>query len=203
MNFQATNLDGAYESLKSLNQLASAKGKNLSTGLGVIIGKLKSDWKGSDATLHINNLIDVYTGVATIVENVHVVAHNASKPIVDAQTIRNSNGGSGEVGVVFPTSEDSIVSIEKLGDTAEYYVDPTAAPQDLSVLQTLKETFDSFCTEFTSFKDELLNNWTGGADRDRVVSDFEQFEADAANYKKYFSEAEQTLSIAISNLKQI
>ena len=203
MDFHATDLDGAYESLTGLNNLATVGGSRIVNGLKSLITSLKTHWIGNDATLHINNLINIYDGVAKIVDNVHIIAHNTSGPIVNAQTIRNSNGGTGEVGIVFQVAESENETLETLGNTTEYYVDPTGAPQDLTQLQTMKEQFDVFCTEFTTRKEELLSNWTSGLDRDKAVSDFEQFETDAANYKKYFLEAEQTLSNAVSNLKQL
>lgn len=203
MDFRAENLDGAYETLNSLNTLATTQGSNLVSNLSNLIGRLKTHWIGSDATVHINGLIDVYKGVATIVSNVQTVAHNASMPIVNAQTIRNSNGGSGEVGTVIPASSGEISAIDYAADTTEYYVDPNGAPQDLTTLTAEKGAFDRFCSQFTSLKEELLNNWSSGSNRDKAVSDFEQFESDVATFTKTFNDAETNLSTAVSNLKQI
>ncbi len=203
MNFQASNLDAAYESLSSLNSLASGNGQNLVTGLKTLIGSLKNDWKGNDASAHINNLIDVYTGVATIVDNVHVVAHNASASIVQAQTVRQSNGGKGNVGTVFPTGTGSVEALDRLGSTTEFFVDPTAAPVDLQKLTGLKESFDSFGKEFSRLKEDLLGNWTSGSNREKAVSDFNQFEADSAKYRNYLAEAEANLTVAVHNLQQL
>ena len=203
MNFQASNLDMAYETLNSLNNLASTNGQNLVNNLKNLIARLKNDWKGSDATVHINNLIDVYTGVSTIVENVHIVAHNASAPIVQAQTIRNSNGGVGNIGVVIPSGSGAIEVIETLASTTEYFVDSMAAPNDLVSLTAEKGAFDRFCTEFTRLKEELLSNWTSGSNREKAIADFEQFEADSTKYRGFFSEAEANLTIAVNNLKQL
>ncbi len=203
MNFQATNLDSAYETLSSLDKLAATEGQNLVNNLKSLIGRLKNDWKGSDATLHINNLIDIYTGVATIVDNVHVVAHNASLSIVQAQEIRNSNGGGGNVGVVIATGAGDIETIETVPPTTEFFCDPTKAPADLTTMTAEKGAFDRFCTEFSRLKEDLLSNWTSGSNRDKAVSDFEQFEADSAKYKNSFGEAEGNLSTAVSNLKQL
>ncbi len=203
MNFQASNLDAAYDTLSSLNTLASTNGQNLVNNLKSLTIRLKNDWKGNDAMVHINNLIDVYTGVATIVENVHIIAHNASGPIVQAQEIRNSNGGVGNVGSVIVPGNSAFETLEKLGTTTEYFVDPAAAPQDLTTLTAEKGAFERFATEFTRLKDELLNNWTSGLNREKAVADFEQFEADIAKYKSIFEDAEANLTIAVNNLKQL
>ena len=93
MNFQANDLDAAYETITQFEHLAKTSGFNLASNLNSLIGRLKKDWKGTDATLHINNLIDVYDGIREIVQNVLIVAHNTSGAIVSVQNVRHSNGG--------------------------------------------------------------------------------------------------------------
>lgn len=203
MNFQANNLDAAYSQVKELNTLATTTGVNLVESLTSNIKSLKSHWKGSDATLHINNLINVREALVAIVSDVSAVAHNVSMPIVQAQTIRNSNGGGGEVGEIISLYNGVLEKIETLSDTTEYFVDPVNAPLDHQQLSSICDQFNSFYTSFQSIKEDLMNNWISGSDRGQAVSDFEQFEANATTYSKNLTEARDNLGIATSNLAQM
>lgn len=197
------DLDAVYDTLKKLNFLSTTDGSAIISGLNKLILSLKEHWIGSDATLHINNLIKVYNDVNKVVENVNLVAHNTSSPIVNAQSIRNANGGYGEVGEIIPLENKKMEVIENLNETKQYYVDPVLIKQDFENLITQKENFNNFCTQFSNFKDELFNNWMSGSDRDKIYNDFSEFENDADAYKKIFIEIEQTMSTVISNLRQI
>lgn len=201
LSFHALDLDGTYDTLEKINQLAISDGNMLIENLKKLVLDLKNHWIGNDATIHINNLIKIYDSVRNVVQNVNLVAHNTSEPIVNAQTIRNANGGAGEVDKIIPIENGKSDTIEILQSTKEYYVDPVLVPQDLVDLQVQKDAFNNFCTKFSGYKDELLNNWLSGSDRPKAINDFTDFEKDIANFKKIFSDAEQTLSIVVSNLK--
>lgn len=203
MNFQTKDLDAAYSTLVQLNGLAVSQGVSLIRSLASNIKSLKEHWKGTDATLHINNLIAVYNGLAVIVSDVTAVAHNVSIPIVNAQTIRKSNGGSGDVGEVISLYDGFVENIALLESTTEYYVDPAGAPNDFATLSDICERFNSFYTTFQAYKADLMGNWIAGSDRGKAENDFEQFETNATTYTKSLTEAKDNLGTAISNLSQI
>ena len=203
MNFHANDLDGAYETLSALYSLATSDGEKLETSLKTVITNLEGHWKGNDATIHINNLMDVCKGLNLIINNVKYVAHNVSMPIVKAQTIRNSNGGRGNVGEVIPYNEEAPLIFTQLDPTAEYYVDPVGAPADYNELSEVCDLFTVFCNKFHEYKETLLNNWISGSDRERAVSNFEEFESNVSTYTTKLNNAKGNLEIATSNLKDI
>jgi len=203
MDFHANNLDGAYTTLSNLNALATGDGATMETNLKNVISNLQLHWKGNDAAVHINNLMDVCSGLDTIINSVMIVAHNVSMPIVNAQTIRNSNGGMGDVGSVIAYNQQAPLLFQKLESTTEYFVDPIGAPKDYSELCDVCNSFTSFCSKFTQYREELMNNWMSGTNRDKAVSDFEEFESNVSNYTKKLNEAKDNLGNATSNLKQI
>lgn len=203
MDFHANNLDGAYQTLSNLSSLANNEGVTIEKSLKNVINNLQLHWKGNDAVLHINNLIDVYGGLEAIVESVMIVAHDVSIPIVNAQTIRNSNGGTGDVGAVLLYNQPEKVLFQKLENTTEYYVDPVGAPNDYTELCEAYSSYTSFCSKFSSLKEELMNNWISGTNRDKAVSNFEEFESNVSNYNKNLNAAKDNLANAITNLKRI
>jgi len=154
MNFHANDLDGAYETLSDLYLLATSDGGKLETSLKNIITNLEGHWKGNDATIHINNLIDVCKGLNALINNVKYVAHNVSMPIVKAQTIRNSNGGRGNVGEVISYNEEAPLIFAQLEPTNEYYVDPVGTPADYNELSDVCDLFTVFCNKFHEYKEK-------------------------------------------------
>ena len=203
MDFSAKDLDGAYRTLSNLNALATGDGITMETNLKKVISNLQLHWKGNDATVHINNLMDVCSGLDAIIDSVMLVAHTLSMPIVNAQTIRNSNGGTGDVGTIINYNQRGALLFQRLGTTTEYYVDPVGAPKDYLELCDICETFTRFCSKFTQYKYNLLENWMSGTNRDKAVSDFDNFETNVFNYTKKLNEARDNLGTATSNLKQI
>ncbi len=203
MDFHANDLDGAYTTLSELNTLAVNDGVTMETNLKNVIDNLQIHWKGNDASGHINNLMDVCTSLNAIINNIMMVAHNVSMPIVNAQQIRNSNGGLGDVGSIIPYNQQAPLTFQKLEATTEYYVDPIMAPKDHLNLCNMCESFTTFCNKFSQYKEELMNNWISGTNREKMVSDFTEFESNVFNYQKKLSEARDNLGIAISNLKQL
>jgi len=203
MDFHVNNLDGGYLTLCNLNALATNDGILMETTLKDIINKLQLHWKGNDATNHINNLMDVCIGLEAIINTVMLVAHNISKIIVNVQTIRNSNGGMGDVGTIIQYNQQQPLAFKKLDSTVEYYVDPVGAPKDFYELSDLCESFVNFCSKFSQFKNELMNNWLSGTNRDKVLSDFEEFESNISEYIKKLKDAKNNLEIATSNFKQL
>ena len=203
MNFHANDLDGAYETLSAFYVLSTGDGEKLVTELKEIIDSLKIHWKGNDATVHINDLIDVCKGLNGIVNSVKIIAHNVSIPIVKVQTIRNSNGGNGNVGEIIPYNQEIPLLLTKLDNTSEYYVNPTETPVDYNKLCEVCDLFTIFCDRFHEHKDKLLNNWVSGNDRVRVVTEFEEFESNVSSYILKLNNAKSNLGVAIANLKEI
>ena len=203
MNFHANDLDSAYEILSNLYSLSTNDGEKIETSLKTIIANLQSHWKGNDATIHINNLMDVCKWLHMIINNVKFVAHNVSMPIVKAQEIRNSNGGRGNVGNIIPYTEGAPLVFTQLDPTAEYYVDPIGAPADYNELSDVCDLFTVFCNKFHEYKEELLNNWISGSNRDRAASNFEEFESNVSSYTTKLNNAKGNLEIATTNLKEM
>ena len=203
MNFQAKDLDACYEVLKNLFLLSKNEGDKVESGLKSIITNLQQHWKGNDATIHINNLMDVCKKMNDILNSVKSVSHNVSIPIVKAQTIRNSNGGSGDVGELIPLAEEAPLVFNTLDSTAEYFVDPIGAPADYDELCEVTDTFAIFCNKFNEYKDALFDNWVSGSDRERAVNDFEEFETNVTTYTSKLNNAKNNLETAITNLKDI
>lgn len=202
MNIKVNNLDLGYTQCEGLNTLAKNSGENLINNLGSDINNLKAHWKGSDATVHINNLIKVYDAMIAIVTDAKGVTSAAGNAIIAMQEVRRSNGGAGNVGSVLPNNAPDAGAIANVEETMEYYCDP-AARSDYNLLVQICSDFVTFRNQFQSQKDELLSNWTAGANIEQAKQNFNEFEGNADTYNKYLTGARDNLEIAVNNLSQL
>ena len=202
MNIQVTNLDTAYTSCEGLNTLVTNSGTNIIGNLGTNITNLKAHWIGSDATVHINNLISVYNALVGLVTDAKAISSAAGNAIVAMQTVRRDNGGAGSVGAALDGSAPESEVFAKNEDTTEYKCDPLAA-NDLTLLEQICTDFSTFKSNFSTDKDELMNNWLAGANREGAVKCFEEFMTNAEEYSKKLTGAKDNLAIAVSNLSQL
>lgn len=202
-NFQTTNLDMAYTHIKAMYNLVTVQGEELASSFSSIINSLMSHWKGSDATLHINNLISMYQSFCPLIGDVTRVAHNVSIPIVEAQTIRSANGGSGNVDAVISEHDVTQTTFNSLGDTVEYYVDPDGAKADYTNLSTLCDDFNRFQNTFSTHKDNLLEVWTDGVDRNNAINIMDEFLSNAQSCYRVIGDAANNLQIATKNFESL
>lgn len=201
-NIQLNNVDQAYEQSKILSELITNKGETLLSDLTNNILSLQAHWIGSDATTHINNLIVVKDALEALLRDGKSDVAFACDHIIAVQEVIKSNAGNQQVGTPLQKDIASVSAISKCEDTDQYYVDP-AAEADKNNLVSECDAFESFITSFVADKDELLSNWTAGANRDEVVKKFNDFVENSDTYKKYMNDAKSNLEIAVSNISKL
>lgn len=199
MNIQVTNLDEAYTKCEELNTLVSTSGTKLLGDLGTDISNLKVHWKGNDATVHINNLIAVYEGLVSTITAAKQITAAAGSEIIAIQQVRQANGGSGPVGSELSPSAPESNTYTRNEETLEYYCDPSASG-DLSLLEEICNSFNTFKSQFVTDKDSLMANWTAGANHEDAVNCFNNFVENADTFYSYLTNAKENLSTAVSNI---
>ena len=191
-----------YRQCSDLNDLVTKSGETLLDEMSGTINSLKAHWIGSDATTHINNLIVVRDALGALLADAKEVTSSAGDSIIAVQTVIRSNGGAGEVGTELNRAIKEIVAIAKAAETNEFNVDPAAA-DDYNKLVDECSKFDSFVSDFESKREELMANWTAGANIEDAKSKFQKFSENSETYKKYMNDAKENLSIAVSNISKL
>ena len=199
MNINVNDLDLGYTQCEELNTLSSTDGEKLISDLGTDITNLKANWKGSDAAVHINNLIKVYEAMVAIVTDAKATTAQAGAAISAIQNVRRANGGSGNVGAALPANAPESMAIQAPEETTEYYCSPSAKT-DYSQLVDICTNFVNFRNKFQDQKDALLANWTAGANRENAVKTFDEFTNNTETYNKYLTSARDNLEIAVNNI---
>lgn len=195
------NLDLGYSQCEAINNTSLNAGETLLNNLSSNIANLKSHWVGTDATAHINNLINVYKGLGALINDALIVTHDAAESMISVQRVRNANGGEGMIGESLRSSME-FMAVSPAEPTVEYYVDPSAL-NDLTTLQDIFKEYQNFLNTFTTEKDDLLGNWLAGANREKVVSIFDEFYNNTEMYTNYFNSAIENLTIATKNISRL
>ena len=202
MNIEVMDLDRGYNQCEALNTLSSTKGEQLISSLETDVSNLKVNWKGNDATVHINNLIKVHDALVEVVTSAKALTSAAGASMSAIQKVRNANGGSGAIGADLPSNEPQHNAIQIVTETNEYYCKP-AAEGDYNTLVEICTNFNSFKEDFIAKKDELMSNWTAGCNHEVAVSKFNEFAENSDTYYSILTSAKDNLQTAISNIKQV
>ena len=196
------NLDEAHSQATKLYNTGSKNGVEILNQLETLINNLKNHWIGEDGTKHINRLIEIHDKLQGFLSVTLENTRDAVSKIVQVQEVRRANGGSGVVGEVVAQVTDFVKSIEKAETTAEYFIDP-AINEDYSFLEGIEEKFKSFDNDFKNEKNDLMQNWKSGNNREQIQAQFDQIESLGQEAEKVLAEVKQELSTSINNARQI
>ena len=183
--------------------VTNTTGKDLITSFGATIESLKSHWKGSDAVANLTDLSKVYTAVTDLVKDLQklIVTVNNSE-VIPLQKHIVASGGSctigNELGVTL--NIDSIIAVPT--EAVESWTDP-AIIADAETFTNFPTTFENFVNTLNESKNNLLNNWLDGANRAEVVSTFENFNNNVADYKSQITKVRDNLNTVAENKKQL
>lgn len=202
MDINVGNLDLGFTQCEDLNNLSKNSGTELINDLGTNIKNLKVHWKGSDATEHVNNLIKVYDALVALVTDAKSITDFAGGRIRATQEVRRANGGSGNVGGPLDGKAPNVSSISPVEITDEYFCNPSSK-SDYDLLDKICTDYSNFINKFNTQKDELLANWTAGANRENAVKVFDEFSTNSSNYNDLLSRAKENLRIAVSNISKL
>lgn len=201
-NIELKDVNLGYRQCKELSDLVTKEGEKILGDLSATVVSLQKNWVGADATVHINNLIDVRDSLNDFVGAAKKITSATGACIIDVQNVIRANGGATEVGDPLPSTIASVSSIAKLDTTTEFRVDP-AASNDYTDLENECSAYQQFVDKFSNLKDQLFANWIKGAGKEDAVKCFNQFLDESVNHKKMMDDAKNNLSTAISNISQL
>lgn len=189
---------------EELFNVTSTTGKDLVTSFGETIESLKSHWKGSDAVANLTDLSNVYTAVTDLVKNLErIVVSVNNNEVVPMQKHIVASGGSCTIGNELAVTLNGLESVIAVPTEAvESWTHP-AIIADAETFTNFPTTFENFVNTLNESKNNLLNNWLDGANRAEVVSTFENFNNNVADYKSQITKVRDNLNIVAENKKQL
>lgn len=183
--------------------VTNTTGRDLITSFSTTIENLKSHWKGSDAVANLTDLSKVYTAVTDLIKNLQkIIVTVNNNEVVPMQKHIVASGGSCTIGneLAVTLNVDSVIAVPT--EAVESWTDP-AIIADAETFTNFPTTFENFVNTLNESKNNLLNNWLDGANRAEVVSTFENFNNNVADYKSQITKVRDNLNTVAENKKQL
>jgi hypothetical protein len=195
-----SNLDEAVVRIGELNSTAML-GVEVTKTMHSVIENLKECWRGSDAVVHINNMIAQKSFVAGMSSVASDIARQAHEQIETIQRKIEANGGNPvSIGAFSSISfGDSLKNSEDVVDTGETYVDTNRAREQLVKYRNVKEDFFSFYDRYAKVHGYIMEIWESGGAREYHEDCFQQFKEQIELMRTEFDQAIEALSKAIAN----
>lgn len=203
MAIHCVNPNTVGSQAEEMFNVTNTTGRDLINSFGTTIENLKSHWKGSDAVANLTDLSKVYTAVTDLVKNLQrIIVTVNNNEVVPMQKHIVASGGSctigNELGVTL--NVDSVIAVPT--EAVESWTDP-AIIADAESFTNFPTTFENFVNTLNESKNNLLNNWLDGANRAEVVSTFDNFNNNVADYKSQITKVRDNLNTVAENKKQL
>lgn len=199
MDVQIMKLDDSFTAAEDLHKTIVGSADAIMRSLETVINNLSTHWISSDATIHINHLIEGYNRFGMLFESLFQVSNNTVGFLVDMQTIRSKTGGKTDVGEKVTDMYTHKV-INSIPNTSQYHYDD-AVVTDYNNLVQIDSFFDGFIHKVKDTSDELLLNWKKGHGREETEHNYEEFTRLAAELKKYMADTITELKTMKGNVE--
>lgn len=203
MAIHCTNPNTVGSQAEEMFNVTNTTGRDLIKSFSDSIESLKSHWKGSDAVANLTDLSKVYTAVTDLVKNLQKIIVNVNNnEVLPLQKHIVASGGECTVGneLAITLNVDSYIAVPT--EAVESWTDP-AIIADAETFNSFPQTFENFVNVLNESKNTLLSNWLDGANRQDVVSTFENFNSNVADYKSQVTKVRDNLNTVAENKKKL
>ena len=204
MDHKVNNVQNLYDDAVWLNNNVVIGGDNsadaILSNLSRGVENLKSNWKGRDAGIRIQEVIKVYNEMAMVRDALASLAADSSAVAANYRRIQNANGAGLEELSAIPYDQTS--STSRLGDYSDNAdtidINP-AVENGKNLIDTANNSIDSFEVNVKNKYNEIMENWTAGTGRDKAQNAFNSFISNVAFYKQTLSEVSANITTALQN----
>ena len=199
MNHKVNNVGQLYDDAKNLYEVVV---KNQADGiindLNSAITTLKNSWKGVDAGVQINNVVDVYNGMASIRNALAGLAKDSSTVAANYRDIQRLN--SANIDALKPVEVDRTVpSMDAYEDKTDTIDITPEAVSGKSKLDATNDAYDSFKSAVERHYNAIMDNWQAGPGRNNAEGAFGEFMSNANKYKQTLEDVSRSITTALSN----
>lgn len=195
-----TNLEEACARIVELNQTAML-GIDVTRKLYTVIEGLKEAWKGSDAVVHIHNMIAWKSMTGSLGSMALSITEQMHMEMMRMNEKQIANGGK-EVYTGSITSTpmtDYLKDSEDPVDNGEVFVDTEAARVQLQNLKEAQSMFFDFFDKYSRIHSFIAEIWQEGGGRDALEDAYQQFVSQIDMMREEWPQAISALEQAIQN----
>ena len=199
MNHKVNDVEQLYVDAKSLyTHVVQEQADGIISALGSAINTLKQSWKGMDAGVQINNVVDVYNGMISIRNALAVLAKDSSTVAAGYRDIQRLN--SANIGALAPIVIDGTKNrMEPYSDTRDTIDITPEAITGRSKLDSTNDAYDSFKDAVNHHYNAIMENWQAGPGRNNAEGAFAEFMTNASKYKQTLEDVSRSITTALSN----
>lgn len=199
MNHKVNDVEQLYTDSKNLyTNVVQEQADGIIDNLSSAINTLKNSWKGVDAGVQINNVVDVYNGMVSIRNALAVLAKDSSTVAAGYRDIQRLNSAS--IGVLAPIVIDGTkVPMEAYSDNRDTIDITPEAVGGKTRLDATNDAYDSFKNAVNIHYNAIMDNWQAGPGRNNAEGAFAEFMSNANKYKQTLEEVSRSIATALSN----
>lgn len=201
MNHKVNNVQSLHESAMSLyNELVvngDSSADSILNNLSQGIENLKTNWKGKDAGLRIQEVVRVHNAMVSVRNALASLAVDSSKIAANYREIQNANGAGMES--LTTLSYETKTVLPDYSDNADTVDITPSAEAGKRFIDTANESIEAFASKVRVKYDEIMQNWTAGTGRDNAQSAFDTFLTNVNQYKQTLSEVSSNIDKALRN----
>lgn len=197
------NLEEAAVRIKELGQVACT-GLQILLNFDKVIEGLKEAWQGSDAVVHINNLIDVKSWCAMIASTAQEIASASWQEMQRMNEKQVANGGKdANLGSISNASfGEHLKKNAEAVDNGSVFVDTDRAREYYQTLIQTKEMFADFSQKYMNQNGYVMEIWQSGGARDWIEENVEKFRSRMDEFSQTIEKTAAALNQAIVNWEQ-
>lgn len=195
-----TNLEEACARIVELNQTAML-GIDVTRKLHTVIEGLKEAWKGSDAVVHIHNMIAWKSMTGSLGSMALSITEQMHMEMMRMNEKQIANGGK-EVytgSITTTPMTDYLKDSEDPVDNGEVFVDTVAARVQLQNLKEAQSMFFDFFDKYSRIHSFIAEIWQEGGGRDALEDAYQQFVSQIDMMREEWPQAISALEQAIQN----
>lgn len=162
------------------------------------IDNLKQNWKGKDAGVQINNIINVHNAMIEVRNALALLSYESSGVASTYREIQNANGAGLETLTPLSTENRTVMGAhEDNGDTIDITVDVVTGRDKVNSALT---SIEAFIPKVQTKYNDIIENWSKGDEkRQKCIEAFENFIANVGTYKESLSSVATSIDTAIRN----
>ena len=161
------------------------------------VDNLKSNWKGRDAGVRIQEIIEVHNAMVTVRNALAQLSSDSSRVAVNYRNIQIANGaGLDELAVINFDTKSRLTEHTDTADTID--INPQAEI-GRNLIDGANNALDTFRVEVKARYDDIMGNWTVGSGRNAAKDAFDSFSANVNKYKETLTEVSSNITKALQN----
>ena len=182
-----------YTTVVSGNSGADGMIRELSQAVEI----LKTNWKGADAGLKIQEVISVCNELVEVRNALAVLAKDSSIVASNYRRIQLENGVPfGELSPINISDKSPLDEHTDVADTID--INPEA-DMGRALIDSVRDSIDNFILDAKKTKDDILNNWKVGTGRNNADEAFYKFESNANKNKEKLESVSSNITKALQN----